>query len=249
MTTSTSISTAIAAAITPRTRAIIVNSPNNPTGKIYPPETLRGLADLLTAAGERNGRPIYLLSDEAYSRIIFDGRDFHSPTALLPAHLPALYLRQDAAHARPADRLHRRCRRRCPNARRSARALFIAQLVTGYAFPNALLQHALADLEPLSIDIAHLQRKRDRLVGALRDDGLRAACCPEGDLLPPAALALADDDLAFVELLAEHHIFVLPGTAVELPGLLPPLPDRQRRDDRPRAAGLRRSVQRGAVVG
>src|SRR5690606_7396470 len=65
---------AIADAITPRTRAIIINSPHNPTGRIYPPETLRALADLLTEASARQGRPIYLLSDEAYSRIVYDGR-------------------------------------------------------------------------------------------------------------------------------------------------------------------------------
>jgi aspartate aminotransferase len=75
---------AIAAAFSPRTRAIIVNSPNNPTGKIYPPETLQKLSNALTAASERNGRPIYLLSDEAYSRIVFDGRPYHSPTAFYP---------------------------------------------------------------------------------------------------------------------------------------------------------------------
>src|SRR5437879_912606 len=66
----------IEAAIVPRTRAIIVNSPNNPTGRVYPASTLAGLADVLTRASERNGRPIYLLSDEAYSRIIYDGAEF-----------------------------------------------------------------------------------------------------------------------------------------------------------------------------
>ena len=71
---------AIEAAITGRTTAIIVNSPNNPSGKIYPPETLRALADVLTAGSERIGHPIYLISDEAYSRILFDDRSFTSPT-------------------------------------------------------------------------------------------------------------------------------------------------------------------------
>src|SRR5688572_28478712 len=71
---------AIEAAITSKTRAIIVNSPNNPTGKIYPPETLRGLANTLETASERHGRPIYLISDEAYRRILFDQRVYPSPT-------------------------------------------------------------------------------------------------------------------------------------------------------------------------
>ena len=59
---------AIEAAITERTSAMIVNSPNNPAGKIYPPETLRALADVLTSASRRLGRPIYQISDEACSR-------------------------------------------------------------------------------------------------------------------------------------------------------------------------------------
>ena len=75
---------AIADAITPRTRAIIVNSPHNPTGRIYPPETLRALADLLAEASARHGRPVYLLSDEAYSRIVFDGARYPSPTEFYP---------------------------------------------------------------------------------------------------------------------------------------------------------------------
>src|SRR5690606_40866487 len=76
-------------AITPRTRMIIVNSPNNPTGRIYPPSTLRDLAQVLEEASERNGRRIILLSDEAYSRIVFDGGDYPSPTAFYPDTLIA----------------------------------------------------------------------------------------------------------------------------------------------------------------
>ena len=95
-------------------------------------------------------------------------------------------------------------------------ALFVSQLLTGYAFPNALLQHALRDLEQLSIEVDHLQRKRDLMVAALRDIGYDLHV-PEATfyLLPRSPLA---DDLAFIELLAEQNIFCLPGTVVELPG-------------------------------
>ena len=75
---------AIDDAITSRTRAVIINSPNNPTGRIYPPETLDRLATLLTDASEQHGRTIYLLSDEAYNRILFDGRRFPSPATHYP---------------------------------------------------------------------------------------------------------------------------------------------------------------------
>src|SRR5205085_12518645 len=74
----------VAAAITSRTRAIIVNSAQNPTGRVYSAETLSALAAVLEQAGRRDGRPIALISDESYSRILYDGRTFHTPTAFYP---------------------------------------------------------------------------------------------------------------------------------------------------------------------
>ena len=76
---------AVAAAITPRTRAIIVNSPNNPTGRIYRAPELAALGAVLTEASERHGRPIVLISDESYNRIVFDGIEFRSPALDYPA--------------------------------------------------------------------------------------------------------------------------------------------------------------------
>jgi aspartate aminotransferase len=94
--------------------------------------------------------------------------------------------------------------------------IMLAQFVTGYAFPNALLQHALPDLEKLSIDIPRLERKRDRMVTALREMGFQVHS-PGGTfyLLPKSPW---DDDMGFVDFLAKHDVFVLPGQAVELPG-------------------------------
>jgi aspartate aminotransferase len=206
---------AIEAAIGPRTRAIIVNSPHNPTGKIYADATLAGLAGLLTHASARIGHPIALISDEAYSRIVFDGRAYHSPTAFYP-HTFLIYT-YGKTLLTPGQRIgYIALPPTMPGREQLRTALFVSQLVTGYAFPNALLQHALRDLEQLSIDIDQLQRKRDRMVAALRDLGYELHV-PEGTfyLLPRSPLA---DDLAFIELLAEQNIFCLPGTVVELPG-------------------------------
>lgn len=58
--------------LSPRTRAIIINSPNNPTGKVYTEDNLKKLAQLLEAKSETNGRPIYIISDEPYRKIIYD---------------------------------------------------------------------------------------------------------------------------------------------------------------------------------
>jgi len=206
---------AIAAAITERTRAIIVNSPNNPTGKIYPPATLEALADTLTAASQRLGRTIYVLSDEAYSRIIFDGRSYHSPAVFYPNTF--LIYTYGKTLLTPGQRLgYIALPPAMPGRELLRTAILTAQLLTGYAFPNALMQHALSDLEALSIDIAHLQRKRDRLVGALSAIGYDLHT-PEGTfyLLPRAPMA---DDLAFIDLLVEQNIYCLPGTLVDQPG-------------------------------
>jgi aspartate aminotransferase len=206
---------AIAAAITPRTRAFIVNSPHNPTGKIYSPETLRGLADLLTEAGDRHGQPIALLSDEAYSRILFDGRDFPSPARFYP-HTFVIYTYGKTLLI-PGQRIgYIALSPSMPGREAIHSALFTAQIAGGWAFPNALLQHAIGDLEPLTIDIAHLQRKRDRLVGELRAIGYETT-------LPEATFYLVvrspwSNDLAFAELLAKYQVYVLPGTAAGLPG-------------------------------
>ncbi|HXG37032.1 MAG TPA: aminotransferase class I/II-fold pyridoxal phosphate-dependent enzyme, partial [Dehalococcoidia bacterium] len=95
-------------------------------------------------------------------------------------------------------------------------AIFSGQIVTGWAFPNALMQYALPDLEELSIDVGELERKRDRLVGALREMGYETVC-PEGTFYVTVR-SPTPNDLQFVELLAEHNIFCLPGTVIELPG-------------------------------
>lgn len=206
---------AIAAAITPRTRAIIVNSPNNPTGRIYPTATLEGLADILTSAGKRNGQPIFLLSDEAYSRIVYDGRAFPSPTAHYP-HSLLLYT-YGKTLLTPGQRLgYIALTPEMPDREQLRQAITASQMCTGFAYPNALLQHALPDLEKLSIDIPRLQARRDRMVTALRDLGYEVRA-PEGTfyLLPRSPIA---DDWSFVERLARLDVFVLPGSLVEMPG-------------------------------
>ena len=206
---------AIDEAITERTRAIIVNSPNNPTGKIYPAATLEKLADLLQKASEQNGRPIYLLSDEAYCRIIYDGRDFPSPTSFYP-HSFLIYT-YGKTLLTPGQRLgYVALPPDMPGRDALREALFAAQLVTGFAFPNALLQHALADLEELSIDVDHLQEKRDWLVRELRAMGYTLHV-PEGTFYLLVDSPLPDDG-AFLNLLAEHDVFCLPGSIVECPG-------------------------------
>jgi aspartate aminotransferase len=205
----------IGAAIGPRTRAIIVNSPHNPSGRIYQPDALRALAQLLTEASERIGHPIWIVSDEPYNRIVFDGRGYTSPAQLYD-HTMITYSYGKTLLA-PGQRIgFLTVPPTLPGREELREAVFIEQAATGYAWPNALLQHALGDLEQLSIDVGALQGRRDRLVPALNELGYEATM-PEGTFYTMARSPLADD-VAFSAILARHRVLVLPGTVVEVPG-------------------------------
>jgi aspartate aminotransferase len=207
----------IGAALSARTRLIILNSPHNPSGRVYPPEALRNLASLLTDAAARHGRPIWILSDEPYNRILFDGRPFHSVAQEYPRTVitysygkTTLAPGQRIGYVTVPPTLDE-------SERRALRdEIFVQQAATGYAWPNALLQHALPDIERQSIDVGALERRRDRLVPALRELGYEASL-PEGTFYTMARSPIPDD-VAFADLLARHRVLVLPGTIVEVPG-------------------------------
>jgi len=205
----------IEAALTPRTRVVLLNSPHNPSGRIVPLDELRGLAELLDSAARRFGHTIYILSDEPYRRIVFDGREYHSPAEVYSATVTTYsYGKQLLA---PGMRIgYLTFGPTMPDRERLRGDVFINQLAAGYAFPNADLQHALADIEPLCVDLAALERRRGRLVGALRGMGYRATW-PEGTFYVMATSPIADDE-AFARSLNSHRVLVLPGTIVETPG-------------------------------
>ena len=205
----------IAAAITPRTRMVLLNSPHNPTGRVFSRDSFAALAEALTAAGDRIGHPIWILSDEPYNKIVFDGITAASPAELYP-HTVITYSYGKQLLA-PGMRIgYLAVPPTCPERRELRDEIFIAQFATGYAFPNALLQHALSDLEPMSIDIGALEARRDRLVPALRDMGYEASM-PEGTFYTMARSPITDD-AAFAQTLARHGVLVLPGSVVEVPG-------------------------------
>ncbi|HYH28297.1 MAG TPA: aminotransferase class I/II-fold pyridoxal phosphate-dependent enzyme [Actinomycetota bacterium] len=208
---------AIERALSPRTRAIIVNSPHNPTGRIYPRPVLDGLAELLTAASERSGRTVYLLSDEAYRRVLFDGRSFHPPAVSYRNTLtiytygktllaPGMRLGYVAAHPGIEDRLG------------LIDAIESAQLLLGWAFPNVDLQHVLPELEEISVDVSALQRRRDRMVEALRSMGYETHV-PEATFYLVVRSPVPDDQ-AFTAMLGEEGVLVMPGRLLEMPGTI-----------------------------
>ncbi len=210
---------AIAAAIGPRTRVLVVNTPHNPTGRIYPRARLDALAALLAKASERYGRVIYLLADEPYAKIVLDGREHVGPAESYP-HTLVAYSYGKTLLA-PGERLGwLALGPDMPEADRAALRLVVevAQVSHGWAFAGRTLQRALPDLEGLSIDIAALQRRRDRMVEGLRAAGYDVPV-PEGTfyLIPRSPLG---DDAAFAARLSAEDVWVLPGSLCELPGRL-----------------------------
>lgn len=207
---------AIDAAITPKTRLVIVNTPHNPTGRIYDRASLVALGDLLDRASERIGRRIFLLSDEPYRRLRFDGRDFTSPATVYPWTVIAYSYGKILLT--PGQRLgYLAVSPHMPvDDRRALRgATFAAQMALGWAFASALMQHAVPSLEELSIDQAALLGRRDRLLAALTDAGFRPVA-PEGTFYLFSRWPEGDQE-ALWNRLADRDVFVMPGSILGAP--------------------------------
>jgi aspartate aminotransferase len=206
---------AVEAATTDRTRAIIVNSPHNPTGRIFRADELAELAGALARASARHGRPILLFSDESYNRILYDGREFVSP-ATLYSHTVVLYT-YGKQLLTPGERIGYLAISPSIKDRDELRAAVrLSQIVGGWQFPNATLQRTVPELESLSIDIQALERRRDRMAAALTDLGY-ALAVPEATFYMMVRSPI-EDDVAFTEMLARRDVFVGPGRIFEMPG-------------------------------
>ncbi len=207
---------AIAQAITPRTRVVIVNSPSNPTGRVFAKEAWDELAVVLERASRTHGHRIWLLSDEPYRRIRFDGIGFASPVSSYP------WTMIDYSYGKvllaPGQRLgYLALSPLLPPAERDElRAAFMPiQLAIGWGFPNALMQYSVPALETVSIDIEELTRKRDRLYGALSDAGYTLTR-PEGTFYLWGVAPGGDAD-SYCDALAERGIHLMPGTIFDRP--------------------------------
>lgn len=207
---------AIEAAITEQTRLVIVNTPHNPTGRIYDAASLKALAELLDRASARIGRRIFLLSDEPYRRLRFDGRAFTSPATIYPWTL--ISYSYGKVLLSPGQRLgYLALSPLMPDGPRKAirEATFTAQMALGWTFPSALMQHAVPALETLSIDQEALARRRDLLVPALAEAGYRPLD-PEGTFYLFSRWPEGGAEACWNRL-ADRDVFVLPGSILAAP--------------------------------
>jgi len=206
---------AISAAVTEKTRAILINSPNNPTGKVYREQELKELADLLFHYSEKFGQPIYLISDEPYRKIIYDGITVPSIFNVYNESFVVTSFSKDLSL--PGERIGYVA----ANPDMSDKDMVIAGLVLcnrilGYVNAPALMQRAIPFLLTDSVDISIYQKKRDMLCDGLASFGYDFIK-PEGAfyLFPRAPI---EDDIAFVAALQEENILPVPGTGFGGPG-------------------------------
>ncbi len=206
---------ALDGSINERTRGVVINSPNNPSGAVYGEELLRDLGELLTAKGREHGTEIFLISDEPYRRILYDGLAY-----------PQVFPRYDASiavtsHAKdlalPGERIgHIAVNPGYRGADELVDGLTFCNRILGFVNAPALMQHAIRGIQGASVDVADYQRKRDYLHGRLTELGY-SVFKPQGAfyLFPEAP---GGDDLAFVDELQTHNVLVVPGRGFGSPG-------------------------------
>lgn len=206
---------AIEKAINHRTKAMLLNSPNNPTGVVYPEEQIRGLGELLREKGRALGRDIYLLSDEPYRRLLYDGVSFphvfkHVENAIIAtSHSKDLALAGERIGYLVASP-------RCADLERLMAAMVFANRTLGFVNAPALMQLAVASLQGVTIDVSSYQQRRDRLYSLLTGLGFQMVK-PRGAfyLFPRSPIA---NDVSFVQEAQRRRILVAPGTGFGWPG-------------------------------
>ena len=206
---------AIDKAINARTKAIIVNSPNNPTGVVYPEEQIKALGELLKKRCADLGRDIYLISDEPYKKLLFEFTEFphifkHVDNALIvTSHSKDLSLAGERIGYVAASP-------KCADIERLCDALVFTNRCLGFVNAPALMQLIVAKVQNETIDVGSYQKRRDLLYNNLTAMGFKMVL-PQGGFyfFPKSPI---EDDVAFVRAAQEKRVLVAPGRGFGLEG-------------------------------
>ena len=202
---------ALEAAITPRTKALLINSPNNPTGVVYSADLMHQMADILRNKETEYGTDIFIVSDEPYKKIIYDGLEFPSPLNYHRHSIIATSHSKDLSIA--GERigyvaLHPDCERHDE----MMTGLVFCTRVLGFINAPAFMQNVVRNLQQVTINVGEYQRHRYYIYDNLVSMGYQVNR-PQGAfyIFPKCPI---EDDVAFIhELQQEHHVLAVPGIA------------------------------------
>ncbi|UCG82336.1 MAG: pyridoxal phosphate-dependent aminotransferase [Dehalococcoidia bacterium] len=201
--------------IIPGTRAVILNSPNNPTGAVYDDAVMRGIGELLGVKQKEYGREIYLISDDIYRRLVYDGVEcpyvfrYHNASIVVTSHSKDL--------AVPGERIgYIAVNPRFEEREELINGLVFCNRVLGFVNAPALMQHLVQALQEASVDVTLYEKKRDLLYNSLVGMGY-SVVKPHGAfyIFPKSPI---EDDVAFVKELQKHNVLVVPGKGFGAPG-------------------------------
>lgn len=202
-------------AVTERTRAIVINYPNNPTGRIYTTAEMETFAAALRTASEKCGRSITLITDEPYRKIVYSGFEcpevppFYDDTVLITSHSKDLGLAGDrigylAISPRAVE----------PDA--LAAACTFCNRTLGFVNAPSLFQLAIADFQDHSVDITPYRENRELILGHLVELGFQVQ--PPGGAFYLFPKSPIPDEVAFVQHIVKERLLVVPGRGFGTPG-------------------------------
>jgi aspartate aminotransferase len=207
--------TAIEAALTPRTKAVLINSPNNPTGAVYSETGLRGLAELLRKKEAEYGNPIYLVSDEPYAGLVYDGVRVPPVLSIFDHAIVATSHSKDLAL--PGERIgYIAINPKIPEADILFNGLVFANRVLGFVNAPALMQRLVAGLQGQVAGVEIYRERRDIFYHHLTAIGFEVVK-PEGAfyLFPKSPIP---DDVAFINAALKYNLLLVPGSGFAGPG-------------------------------
>ena len=199
---------ALREALSPKTKAVIINSPNNPTGVVYSRKMLKELASVLNKYSSDNNNPIYLISDDPYKKIVFDGVE--TPN-ILELYENSIYITSHSKDlAIPGERIgYVAVHPKCADAENLMSGLIFCNRVLGFVNAPALIQRAIKNVQNVSVDAELYRKKRDFLYAELIRIGY-SVVKPQGAFyfFPKSPLK---DEVVFTQKLAEKKVLVVPG--------------------------------------
>jgi aspartate aminotransferase len=206
---------AIAAAITEKTKIVLINSPNNPTGKVYDGAAIKGLADVLRDKSRTLGEDIYLISDEPYTDIVYDGAEV--PSVLAAYENSIIATSYSKSLSLPGERIgYLAINPAIKEVETVVDAAILCNRILGFVNAPALMQRVIVNLQGAQVAVAEYKRKRDLLCDGLAALGYKFVK-PAGAfyLFPQSPI---EDDVLFVKALLQEKIICVPGSGFCGPG-------------------------------